>query len=184
MERLEAQDAADRLDGTPRARRLRQVSPQTGRFLTLMAATAPAGVYVEIGTSGGYSSLWIGLACRAQGRKLMTIEVDESKSSIARQTFHETGMEDCIELVVADARDVIRGLDGISFCFLDTEKELYGECYELVVPRMIHGALLLADNAIDSREVLQPMLDRAQADPRVDSVIVPIGKGVLLCRRV
>jgi predicted O-methyltransferase YrrM len=93
-------------------------------------------------------------------------------------------MEDCIELLVADARDVIRSLDGISFCFLDTEKELYGECYELVVPRMIHGALLLADNAIDSREVLQPMLDRAQADPRVDSVIVPIGKGVLLCRRV
>jgi predicted O-methyltransferase YrrM len=46
------------------------------------------------------------------------------------------------------------------------------------------GGLLLADNAIDFREVLQPMLDRAQHDPRVDSLIVPIGKGVLLCRRI
>ena len=183
MDALQALDAADRADGTPRARRLRQIPPETGRFLSLMAATAPPGVYVEIGTSGGYSSLWIGLACLALARKLVTIEVDEWKASLARETFHEAGMEGVVEIVVGDARDALGRLDGISFCFLDTEKELYAECYELVVPRMVPGGLLIADNAINFQEILQPMLDRALADPRVDALIVPIGNGELLCRR-
>jgi predicted O-methyltransferase YrrM len=184
MQVLEQQDAEDRADGTPRARRLRQVPPDTGRFLSLMAASAPPGIYLEIGTSAGYSALWISLACRRLARELITVEVDPAKASIARETFREAQVEDLVRLVVADARQVIPGLEGVSFCFLDTEKELYGECYELVVPRMVPGGLLLADNAVDFHEALQPMLDRAHEDPRVDAVIVPIGKGVLLCRRI
>lgn len=184
MQALERRDAQDRSDGTPRARRLRQIPPDTGRFLSIMAASAPPGIYLEIGTSAGYSALWISLACRRLARELITAEVDLAKASIARETFREAQVEDLVRLIVADAREVISGLEEISFCFLDTEKELYGECYELVVPRMRPGGLLLADNAIDFREVLQPMLDRAQHDPRVDSLIVPIGKGVLLCRRI
>ncbi len=62
MRALEAQDARDRVDGTHQKRRLRQVPPETGRFLALMAAAAPPGMVVEIGTSAGYSSLWIALA--------------------------------------------------------------------------------------------------------------------------
>ncbi len=184
MQALEQRDAEDRAHGTPRTRRLRQVTPDTARFLSLMAASAPAGVYLEIGTSAGYSALWISLACRRLARELITVEVDPGKASIAQETFREAQVEDIVRLVAADAREVIPGLMGISFCFLDTEKELYGECYELVVPRMRPGGLLLADNAVDFREVLQPMLDRAHHDPRVDSLIVPIGKGVLLCRKV
>jgi len=184
MQALEQRDAQDRSDGTPRARRLRQIPPDTGRFLSIMAASAPPGIYLEIGTSAGYSALWISLACRRLARELITAEVDPAKASIARETFREAQVEDLVRLIVADAREVISGLEGISFCFLDTEKELYLDCYELVVPRMRPGGLLLADNAIDFREVLQPMLDRAQHDPRVDSLIVPIGKGVLLCRRI
>lgn len=72
----------------------------------------------------------------------------------------------------------------IAFCFLDAEKEVYGECYELVIPRLVAGGLLIADNAINHRETLQPMLERALADERVDALIVPIGKGELLCRKL
>jgi predicted O-methyltransferase YrrM len=144
---------------------------------------APPGVYVEIGTSAGYSSLWIGLACRSLGRKLLTIEVDEWKASLAGETFHETSMEESVELLVGDARSILPQLDGISFCFLDAEKELYLECYELVVPKLVPGGLLVADNAVNQRGLLEPMLDRALSDPRVDALIVPIGNGELVCRR-
>ncbi len=183
MRALEAQDAQDRVDGTHQKRRLRQVPPETGRFLALMAAAAPPGMVVEIGTSAGYSSLWIALACRALGRQLTTIEIDEWKASLARETFREAEMDGVVDLIVGDARNVLSRFDGISFCFLDTEKELYLECYELVVPRMAPGALLVADNAINFERVLRPMLDRALADPRVDSLIVPVGNGELVCRR-
>jgi predicted O-methyltransferase YrrM len=88
-----------------------------------------------------------------------------------------------VELVVGDAREHLPDYGNIAFCFLDAEKEVYGDCYEGVVPNMVNGGLLVADNAINHRETLQPMLDRALGDERVDALIVPIGKGELVCRR-
>ena len=64
MRYLEAADARDRADGTPRMKRLRQITPETGKFIALLAAAAPKGRWVEIGTSAGYSTLWLALACR------------------------------------------------------------------------------------------------------------------------
>jgi predicted O-methyltransferase YrrM len=148
-----------------------------------MAASAPAGALVEIGTSAGYSAMWIGLACRASGRKLTTVELDPKKVALARETLEAVGMTDVVEVIEGDARQAVSAMKAIAFCFLDAEKEIYGECYDLLVPRMTAGGILAADNAIDSRDVLQPMLDRALSDPRVDAVIVPIGNGVLLCRK-
>ncbi|MHC1782243.1 MAG: hypothetical protein AB9891_05685 [Anaerolineaceae bacterium] len=63
MKVLEEQDSRDRQDGTDRLKRLRQIPPETGKFLALLAAGAPEGEFVEIGTSAGYSALWIALAC-------------------------------------------------------------------------------------------------------------------------
>jgi predicted O-methyltransferase YrrM len=61
---------------------------------------------------------------------------------------------------------------------------VYAECYEAVIPRLVKGGLLVADNAISHRETLKPMLDRALTDERVDALVVPIGKGELVCRKV
>ncbi len=184
MQILEEIDARDRQDGTPRMQRLRQITPDTGRFLALVAANAPEGACLEIGTSAGYSTLWIAMACQMSGRTMTTFEVLPEKAKLARETFQITQMEGIIKLVEGDARDYISQYPKIAFCFLDAEKELYGECYEAVVPNLARGGLLVADNAIDFRETLQPMLDRALADERVDALIVPIGKGELVCRKV
>lgn len=163
--------------------RLRQVPPQTGRFIALLAAAAPEGKYIEIGTSAGYSTLWLGLACRQLGRRITTFEVLPDKIKLARETFALTGFNDVVELVQGDARQHLAGISGISFCFLDAEKEIYRDCYDLVIPRMVSGGLLVADNAINHRDTLQPMLDEALADPRVDAMIVPIENGELVCRK-
>jgi caffeoyl-CoA O-methyltransferase len=182
MRYLEAIDARDRDDGTPRLQRLRQIPPETGRFLALLAAMAPEGEYVEIGTSAGYSTLWLALACRATGRTITTFEVLEEKARLAQETFQRAEVEDVVGLVLGDAREHLQDMKGIAFCFLDAEKEAYLDCYDAVVPNMVPGGILVADNAINHRETLQPMLDRALNDPRVDALIVPIGKGELVCR--
>ncbi len=184
MEHLEQLDAEDRRDGTPRLERLRQIPPETGRFIALLAALAPAGRLIEIGTSAGYSALWLSLACRASDRRLTTYEVLAEKAALARETFSVTGTDDVVDHVEGDARDHLEQLSDIGFCFLDAEKEIYAECYELVVPRLVSGGLLVADNALSHRDALKPMLDRALSDERVDSLVVPVGKGLLLCRRV
>lgn len=183
MNYLEAVDAEDRVDGTPRPRRLRQIPPETGKFLAILAAGAPDGAVIEIGASAGYSTLWLALACRASGRTLTTFEVLERKVRLAEETIRLTGTGDVIRLIPGDAREHLDSIESIGFCFVDAEKEVYEELYDLVVPKMLPGALLAADNTISHQDDFEPFLRRVVRDRRVDSVNVPIGKGVLVCRR-
>jgi predicted O-methyltransferase YrrM len=99
--------------------RLRQIPRETGQFIALLAASAPVGTWMEIGTSAGYSSLWLALACRQVGKKIITFEVLPEKAALAEQSFRLAEVEDVVELVVGDARDHIGQHSGISFCFLD-----------------------------------------------------------------
>jgi predicted O-methyltransferase YrrM len=138
---------------------------------------------IEIGTSAGYSTLWLALACLPTGRTITTFEILEEKVHRARETFRVAGVESVVELVHGDARDYLTGYDEIAFCFLDAEKEVYADCYELVVPRLVRGGLLLADNVLSHQEELAPVVERALSEPMLASVVVPIGKGVLLCRK-
>lgn len=183
MAELEAIDVRDRADGTERLKRLRQISAEVGRFIAILAASAPEGRWIEIGTSAGYSTLWLALAARACGRRITTFEILADKAALARHTIDRTGTGDVIELVQGDALAHLAGYDDIAFCFLDAEKEVYAACYEAVVPKLKGGGFLVADNAINHAATLQPMLDRALDDPRIDALIVPIGKGELLCRK-
>jgi predicted O-methyltransferase YrrM len=187
MRRLEEADAKDRSDGTSRMKRLRQIPPETGRFLAILAAAAPKGTHMEIGTSAGYSTLYLSLAAREKGCRIITFEILEKKAALARETFSMAGIEDTVHLIEGDVLQHLSGYTDISFCFLDAEKDDYLECYELVVARMVSGGILAADNAdnvISHQQFLQPMLDHVASDNRVDSLVVPIGKGILLCRRI
>lgn len=183
MRDLERRDGIDRVDGTARLDRLRQIPAETGRFLALLAASAPEGTFIEIGTSGGYSALWLSLACRATGRILTTFEVLPEKAVLARDTFLRADVNDLVRLVEGDFFDHVDELDRVAFCFLDAEKEIYGACYDVVVPLLVPGGMLIADNAINHEETLRPMLQTAFEDERVDALVVPIGKGELVCRR-
>ena len=184
MDYLESIDKKDRLAGKSPRERLRQIPPETGKFIALLAATAPEGTYLEIGTSAGYSTLWLALACKELGRKLVTFEVLEEKANLARETFKIAGLEKVIELVRGDAREYIQNYRDIAFCFLDAEKEVYYDCYEKVILNMVSGGLLIADNAISHKDILKPMLERALKDERVDALVVPIGRGELVCRKL
>ncbi len=184
MKALETVDARDRQDGTPRLNRMRQVPPETGKFLALMAVGVPSGAWLELGTSGGYSALWISLAAKFRGTKLTTFELLPDKVEIARKTFRRAKVENYIEIIHGDARGHISDYQEIAFCFLDAEKEMYQEFYDLVVPRLVPGGVLLADNAINFKDDMQEMLTQTESDERVDTMIVPVGKGVLLARKI
>ena len=160
MAELEGIDRRDRQDGTERLRRIRQIGPETGRFLALLAASAPAGEWIKIGASAGSSALWLSLACREGGRRLTTFEVLPEKARLVREIFKTAGIDDVVYLVEGDARRHVPDIGGVSFCFLDGEKDIYADCYEAVVPNMVPDGILAADNAINHRAALQPMLDQ------------------------
>jgi predicted O-methyltransferase YrrM len=180
MAYLETIDFRDRRDGTPRLQRLRQIPQETGHFLALLAAGAPEGSLIEVGASAGYSTMWLSLA----GRPITTFEVLPEKLALARETFRVTDLEDQVTLVEGDARAYLPSQDRIAFSFLDAEKDVYEACYDLIVPRLVSGGWLVADNVTSHRDELQPLIDRALADPRVDGMVLPIGTGLLVCRRI
>ena len=184
MRRLEELDALDRQDGTPRPRRLRQIPPVTGKFLALLCASAPSGGVLEVGTSGGYSSLWLTLACHARGDHLTTFEILEEKVARANETFESAQVTDQIQLIHGDAREVIDGYKDIAFCFLDAERDIYLEVYEKLIPNLTPGGILVADNVISHADELADFVAQAEDDPRVDALVVPIGKGILVCRKL
>jgi len=103
MRVLEEIDARDRLDGTERMQRLRQIPSVTGKFIALLAACVPEGEWIEIGTSAGYSTLWLALAARQIQRRVRTFEVLEEKATLARATFTKAGVTDVVEFVHGDA---------------------------------------------------------------------------------
>ena len=93
MRELEVRDERDRNDGTPQLERLRQITPDTGRLIALWAASTPAGAMIEVGTSAGYSALWLALACRITSRQLTTFEILPEKARQARATFDRNGRD-------------------------------------------------------------------------------------------
>jgi predicted O-methyltransferase YrrM len=184
MQYLEKIDAEDRIDGTSRMKRLRQIPPETGKFIAQMVLISPPGDIIEIGASAGYSTLWLSLAAREKKRKIITFEILEEKIQLARETFAETGIDDIVELIEDDALKYLDKYKNIAFCFLDAEKEVYQECYDTVIPNLARDGILIADNVISHKEELQPFVDNALSDRRVDSMVVTIGKGLLFCRKL
>ena len=182
MTYLEEEDARDRRKLIPRMKRLRQIPPETGKFLALNAAIAPEGNMVEIGTSAAYSTLWLSLAAKERGQKIETFEVLIEKYNLALETVKVTETQDYIHVNFGNAMEFIPKLQDIAFCFLDAEKEDYKEYYKQVIPRMVPRGIFIADNVVSHYKDVKPMLDIALQDPRVDSLIIPIGKGLLMCR--
>jgi caffeoyl-CoA O-methyltransferase len=90
----------------------------------------------------------IAIACEMLERTLYTFELLPEKAQLARETFRVAQVEKTITLMEGDARNHIPQFEDIAFCFLDAEKEVYDECYESIVPRLIRGGLLIADNAL------------------------------------
>jgi caffeoyl-CoA O-methyltransferase len=184
MKYLEERNQRDRVDGTPTKTRLRQIPPETGRFIALLCTMAPAGQCLEIGTSAGYSTLWLVLACLSSGRHITTFEILDEKITLAQETFKVTGVNDKVQLIHGDARTYLADYKKVAFCFLDAEKDVYQDCYEMVVPNMVPGGVLVADNVISHESVLKPMVNYVLQDTRVDALIVTIGSGLLVCRRI
>jgi caffeoyl-CoA O-methyltransferase len=162
---------------------VRSVSADVGRCLALLAMSAPEGAFIELGSSGGYSSLWLSLAARARGVTLTTVELDQKKVALARENIARAGAAASVQAVHGDALEYASRFEEIAFCFSDLQPpELNAKVYEKAVPRLVRGGLLVIDNVTSPRLQME-LLTRAENDPRVDCVLLPFPKGDLVCRK-
>jgi caffeoyl-CoA O-methyltransferase len=181
LARLEAEDAKEREEGVPREQRARQVARTTGQFLFALAAPQWDCEVLEMGGSRGYSSIWLGAGVRHLGGRVLSLEADPAKAEAWRRNVAEAGLEEWVELVEGDAFDTLPQIDDVfDIVFIDAEKEDYERLFVLSRDKVEPGGLFVADNVISHAEALAAYSVARHADPTVESVTVPLDRGLEL----
>jgi predicted O-methyltransferase YrrM len=181
LARLEGEDAPDRDAGLSAAERSRAVAPTTGRFLFALVAPQTDCEVLEIGASRGYSTLWLAAGVRYLGGRVLSLEHDARKIEAWRANIAEAGLEEWAELLEGDAKEILPGMDDVfDVVFLDAEKEDYEELFGLARKKLDPGAVVVADNVLSHADTLAAYSGARQADPTLESVTVPLDRGLEL----
>ena len=156
------------------------VSEEDGRFLRVMSASGGAKRALEIGSASGYSAIWIGLGLRQTGGHLTTIEFDPARARTAADNIRRAGLADVVTVVPGDAfKEVPRLTGDFDFVFLDAWKRDYKRYFDMIVPRLAPGGLLLAHNVVNKQAEMRNFLDAIQDNPSLFTTIVkPSGEGM------
>jgi predicted O-methyltransferase YrrM len=149
----------------------RNVPPQDGRFLRIMAESMNAKNVVEIGTSTGYSGIWFGMALQKTSGKLTTFEIDAGRAATARANFKRAGMADIITLVEGDAHDEVKKMkEKIDILFLDADKEGYIDYLDKLLPLVRRGGLVVAHN-INPRMADPKYMKAITTNPNLETIV-------------
>lgn len=168
-----------------RGRRMLNITPDTGEFLSVLVRFGNARRVLEIGTSNGYSTLWLAEAAAAVEGHVTTLEFAEDKAAMARATFARSGLEQRITLVHGDAGCWLAQAAeaSIDLLFLDSDREQYAGWWPQLRRVLRPGGLLVVDNATSHAEEMQPLRVLLDADPDFSTSLVPVGNGELLAVR-
>jgi predicted O-methyltransferase YrrM len=162
------------------------VGPDVGRLMNMLIKASGALSILEIGTSHGYSTIWMAEAARETGGVVITLDLSGSKQAYARERVRQAGLAGQVEFVLGDALQTLGELTGpFDFVLLDLWKNLYTPCFELFYPKLNAGALIVADNVTypeDVKGVVKAYQARVRTAPGMDSLMVPIGNGIELSR--
>jgi predicted O-methyltransferase YrrM len=185
MAELEHFGTANDSSTTDRPRRMLNITRDTGSFLAVLVIATLARRVLEIGTSNGYSTLWLASAARAIGGSVTTVELSEYKVGLASTNFARAGLASFISLVHDDAGRVLeRSGDGaFDLIFLDSERPEYPGWWPQVKRVLRPGGLLVVDNATSHPEQMAPFIALVNADTDFTTSLVPVGNGEFLAVR-
>ena len=154
------------------------VNPDEGAFLRDLAERTHAKAGLEIGTSNGYSSIWIGMGLRTEGGHLLTLEIDEGRAKLAQANFRAAGLDSVITLKLGDALKEVPKLRGpYDFVFIDAWKQDYVKYLEMVIPIVSPGGIIVAHNVTDLREELTDFIRAVQTNPQLKTTLENPGPG-------
>ncbi|UCD84029.1 MAG: class I SAM-dependent methyltransferase, partial [Deltaproteobacteria bacterium] len=167
-------------------RGMQNVSPEDGRLLRLLTEAVGAKHVVEIGTSNGYSALWLALALRTTGGKLTTHEIDKRRAAMARENFKRAGVDGIVTVVEGDAHEEITKLkEPIDVVFLDADKSGYVDYLKKLLPLLRRGGLVLAHN-MNPRQADPKYVKAITTNPALETLFLHMqgtGVGVTLKKR-
>ena len=170
---------------TERELRMRNITRDTGEFLAVLVHATKARQILEVGTSNGYSTLWLADAVSTLGGEVTTIELSDFKVESAARNFARSGLASLISQIHAEAGTTLSTLADKAYdlIFLDSEKPLYPRWWSDIKRVLKPGGLLIVDNAISHSEQLTEFFPLVQNDDDFVSCLVPVGKGEFLATK-
>ena len=179
LDELEAFGLANDAEHAERASRMLNITRDTGELLAVLVHARGARRVLEIGTSNGYSTLWLARAARSLGGSVVTVEKAQDKVDMAHANFVRAQLQGVIGQLLADAGDVLRdAADGAyDVIFLDSARQQYALWWPQLDRVLAAGGVLVVDNATSHYGEMAAFLDAIRADARYTSCLVPVGKG-------
>jgi predicted O-methyltransferase YrrM len=167
---------------TERPRRMLNITRDTGELLAVLVRATMARRVLEIGTSNGYSTLWLASAARAIGGTVTTVELSDYKIALAAANFSRSGLGPYISLVHDNAGRVLQRVtdDAFDLVFLDSERPEYPGWWPDLRRVLRPGGLLVVDNATSHRAEMAPFVALVSADASFVTSLVPVGNGEFL----
>jgi len=165
--------------------RWRNVEPETAELLGLLVRAKRARNVLEIGTSNGYSTIWLGDAVEATGGSVVSLEIDAARTAIAAGHLESVGLRTSVDLRTEDAATALAAFADAVFdlIFLDAERDAYAGYWPDLVRTLAPAGLIAVDNVISHAHDLVAFRATVDGDDRVTPALVPIGAGVLLAVR-
>ncbi len=177
LDRLYAEDAAQRAAGLGSAQRTRNVDRDTGRWLGLLIRSTGAKSILEIGSSNAVSTIWLAAAARENGGTVTGTEILPQRAGDANRNLAEAGLDKVAQVLSGDAQATAASLNGpFDLVFIDAEKDDYVAHFLAVIDRVRPGGLILADNVTSHDISAYQDLVRERAD--IETVTIPIGRGI------
>jgi predicted O-methyltransferase YrrM len=162
------------------------VGPATAALLSILIRESEARAILEVGTSYGYSTVWLADAARATGGLVTTLELHPRKVEYARTQLARAGLAEFVDFRVGDALATLHSLPGpFDFVLIDLWKDLYVASFDAIYPKLADGALIVADNMIfpeRARPDAESYRRHVRAARDVTSVLLPVGSGIELSR--
>ncbi|HLV06221.1 MAG TPA: class I SAM-dependent methyltransferase [Croceibacterium sp.] len=160
------------------------VGADVGNFLRALAIGRKPERILELGTSYGYSTLFLADAAKACGAKLVTVDVDAAKQDYARRMLERAGLAEAVEFRCGDALDIVAADESeFGLVLLDIWKNLYLPCFEAVYPKLAEEGLIVSDNMImpeSAREAVRAYREAVRAKVDLQTVLLPLGSGIEL----
>jgi predicted O-methyltransferase YrrM len=168
-----------------RLERFRNVEPPTAELLGLLIRATGARRILELGTSNGYSTIWLADAAEATGGTVVSVDVDADRTKLARRSLAEAGLVDRAELRTEDAAETLaRSADAEwEFVFLDAERPAYPGYVPDLIRALATAGVLAVDNVQSHEHELIEFTSLIEAEPALTQTVVPVGAGLRLAVR-
>jgi len=164
-----------------RSKKMLNLEPETAQLLHLLARYGKSIHILEIGTSNGYSTIWLAWAASITGGRVISIDRESHKQDLADANLRTAGLRELVDLKCGDATEIVTQLSGpFDLVFFDADRYSAPTQLMRIIPKLIRGALVLADNVNSHPNEIAGYLHTLEAQPQFDHVTLPVGKGLSL----